>query len=230
MSWPQPAPEAPVVVWVGGAVVVVTGGRVVVGAGATVVVGAAVGVVTGTVETGVEPDEAPDVEVVPGPVVVEVAEPEPEPEPECEPVDVVTPPREVDVVRGAEELVPAPAGATVVAVAAVAVDEVGALASAAASTEVACTVASREATVRRSAAIVRLRAARALASVERCRWTAKASVVVVVALGRVDPTKEFATPAPTMETEATTAVGITRRRSSERSWIRRAERRLASRR
>ena len=217
MSWPQPAPEAPVVVWVGGAVVVVTGGRVVVGAGATVVVGAAVGVVTGTVETGVEPDEAPDVEVVPGPVVVEVAEPEPEPE--CEPVDVVTPPREVDVVRGAEDLVPAPAGATVVV-----------LASAAASTEVACTVASREATVRRSAAIVRLRAARALASVERCRWTAKASVVVVVGLGKVDPTKEFATPAPTMETEATTAVGITRRRSSERSWIRRAERRLASRR
>jgi len=55
-------------------------------------------------------------------------------------------------------------------------------------------------------------------------------VVVVVAAGTVAPTKELASPAPTMATEVTTTVGRTRRRIVERSRVRDVRARLAARR
>ena len=53
---------------------------------------------------------------------------------------------------------------------------------------------------------------------------------MVVAEGIVDPTKEFASPVPTIATDVTTTVGNTRRRILERSSVREVRARLAARR
>jgi hypothetical protein len=55
-------------------------------------------------------------------------------------------------------------------------------------------------------------------------------VVVVVAAGTVEPTKELARPVPTIATEVTTTVGRTRRRTRDRLSDRALRARLAARR
>ena len=229
----QPAPDAPVVVCVGGVATVVgttTGAAVVVvtgagGGAACVVVGAGGGVevvplpvdvrVTVVVEV-LDPVEEPEVE----PVFEEPVELEDPDEPVEE--GVPDPPDVPELVVREVEGVPTEELAALFAAARVdaAIDAAVALAF--------CAVLVRDETIRRSLASVALRRFNVLALSAAWRDTYAGTVVVVA--GTVAPTNEFASPVPTMATEVTTTVGNTRRRNLEGSSVREVRARFAARR